>query len=66
MNDIIAQKLLIYIANNLITESRFLTPNPKTSVEVIGLLDKIAELRDIPKEQNGIEFNQIMDTLKQI
>ena len=26
MNDIIAQQLLTYIANNLITESRFLTP----------------------------------------
>lgn len=64
MNDIIAQQLLTYIANNLITESRFLTHNPTTSVEVIGLLDKIAELRNIPEEQNGIEFNQIMDILE--
>lgn len=64
MNKEIAQKLLTYIANNLKTESSFLTPYPATTVEVIGLLDKIAELRSISEEENGIEFNSIMDDFK--
>ncbi len=54
-------ELLVYISENLNTESLFETPNPSTSVEVIGLLDKIAELREISQEENGIEFNEIMD-----
>lgn len=54
-------ELLQYIASNLETESSFLTPYPTTSVEVIGLLNKIAELRGISEEQNGIEFDIIMD-----
>ena len=57
-------ELLKYIAENLEMESRFLTTTPNANVEVIGLLDKIAELRDISKEQNGIEFNSIMDSLE--
>ena len=63
MNKEIAQELLTYIANNLQTESTFLTPHPLTTIEVIGLLDKIAELRGISEEENGIEFNSIMDNL---
>ena len=59
-------ELMKYIADNLETESQFLTPFPTTSVEVIGLLDKIAELRGISEEQNGIEFNIIMDNLETI
>ena len=54
-------ELLKYIANNLETESMFLTTTPQTSVEVVGLLDKIAELRGISKEENGMEFNTILD-----
>ena len=57
-------ELLKYIAENLEMESRFLTTNPNVNVEVIGLLDKIAELRGISKEENGIEFNFIMDSLE--
>ena len=57
-------ELLKYIAENLEMESRFLTTTPNANLEVIGLLDKIAELRDISKEQNGIEFNSIMDSLE--
>ena len=57
-------ELLKYIAENLEMESRFLTTNPNVNVEVIGLLDKIAELRGISKEENGIEFNSIMDSLE--
>jgi len=64
MNNEIAQQLLTYIGNNLETESRFLTPYPSTTINVIGLLDKIAELRGITEEENGIEFNEIMDILK--
>ena len=55
------KELLIYIADNIETESSFLSPHPTTSVEIIGLLDKIAELRGITKEENGQEFNSILD-----
>ena len=57
-------ELLKYIAENLEMESRFLTTTPNVNVEVTGLLDKIAELRGISKEKNGIEFNSIMDSLE--
>lgn len=57
------KELLQYIAENNYTESVFLTPNPTTSIEVTGLLDKIAELRGISKRDNGIEFNEIADKL---
>ena len=57
-------ELMKYIANNLQTENSFLTSQPTTSVEVVGLLDKIAELRGVSKEKNGIEFNIIMDNKK--
>jgi len=56
------KELLVYIASNTETESIFLSPYPTTSIEVIGLLDKIAELRGITKEQNGQEFNDILDS----
>lgn len=48
------KELLQYIAENSETESVFLDPYPRTSVEIIGLLDKIAELRGISKEDNGL------------
>ena len=57
------KELLIYIAQNMETESRFLTPFPSTSVEIKGLLDKIAELRGISIDDNGEEFNNICDEL---
>ena len=57
-------ELLRYIAENLEMESRFLTTTPTANIEVVGLLDKIAELRGISKEENGIEFNSIMDSLE--
>ncbi len=57
------KELLKYIAQNLERESGFLTPFPMTSVEVKGLLDEIARLRGISREENGVEFNQIMDEL---
>jgi len=60
----IAKELLKYMAENLETESIFLSPNSVTSVEVTGLLDKIAELRGVSKEENGKEFNMIMDELE--
>lgn len=55
--------LLKYIAKNHWTESIFSSPNPQTNVEIVGLLDKIAELRGITPEQNGLEFNEILDDL---
>lgn len=64
MNDETALELLKYIALHMQTESRFLTAIPATTVEVTGLLDKIAELRGIDTDQNGQEFNDIADSLE--
>lgn len=58
------KELLKYIAQNNFTESRFLSPSPQTNIEVIGLLDKIAELRGISYIENGEEFNNICDNLE--
>lgn len=58
------KELLEYIAQNHFTESRFLSPSPQVNIEVIGLLDKIAELRGISYIENGEEFNNICDNLK--
>ena len=63
MNDQIAHELLLYIAKNIQTESAFLYPYPTTTIEIIGLLDKIAELRNIEVETNGDEFNEIIEDL---
>lgn len=61
MDDKIALELLKYIAENLEVESIFLTPCPTASVGVVGLLDKIAELRNVNREFNGQQFNDILD-----
>ena len=61
MNDKIALELLEYIVDNMFLESPFLSPHTNTHIELIGLLDKIAELRGISKEQNGREFNSVID-----
>ena len=58
------KELMIYIAKNVEMSSQFLSPIQTASIEVTGLLDKIAELRGISNEQNGIEFNQICDELE--
>ena len=65
MNDETAKSLLEWIAKNNFMESPFLTPNPSSNVDTIGLLDKIAELRGISKERNGEEFNSIADNLQE-
>ena len=59
------KELMIYIAKNVEMSSRFLSPIRTASIEAVGLLDKIAELRGISSEQNGIEFNQICDELEE-
>ena len=57
------KELLKYIAKNNWTESVFLSPIPQTNIEVIGLLNKIAELRGITLEENGKEFISICDDI---
>ena len=64
MDDKIVIELFKYLDENMETESRFLTSTPSTYIEIVGLLDKIAELRGISKEDNGREFNKIADDLK--
>ena len=61
MNDQIAYELLEWIVDNMQTESIFLTPIPSTTVGVVELLDKIAELRGISKEENGRQFNNVIE-----
>ena len=62
MNNKTAYQLLIYIAENLNISSGFLSPQQEATVEVIGLLNEIARLRGITLNENGEEFNQIMET----
>ena len=57
------QELLLYIAKNINSSSPFISPTIEHSVEVMGLLDKIAELRGITPTANGKEFNQILDNI---
>ena len=64
MDDKTAKELLAFIARTMKTESRFLTHNPSTTVEVISLLDEIARLRGIDKNENGKQFNEIADSLR--
>ena len=64
MDDKTAKELLTFIAKRMETESRFLSIEPSTTVEVISLLDKIAELRGIDKNENGKQFNEIADSLE--
>ena len=63
-NNDIWKELLKYIAENNKMESGFLSPTSKASVDVIGLLNKIAELRGISEEENGMEFNEIADEIE--
>lgn len=58
------KELLEYIAQNNFTESVFSSPRPQINIEVIGLLNKIAELRGISYIENGEEFNSICDNLE--
>jgi hypothetical protein len=57
------QELLTHIAETMQTESSFLSSKPTTTVEVISLLDKIADLRGINRDSNGLEFNEICNNL---
>ena len=58
------KELLKYIAQNNYSEDSYLSPFPTHVVECIGLLNKIAELRGISEEQNGEEFNTIVDSIE--
>ena len=64
MDDKIAKELLTFIAKTMETESRFLSNQPSTTVEVISLLDEIARLRGLDKNENGKQFNEIADSLR--
>ena len=65
-SDCLFKELMICIAKNVYTESIFLSPDSNSYIDVIILLDKIAELRGISNEENGLEFNEIIDNLKNI
>lgn len=64
MDDKTAKELLKYIAENNWKESKFLSMKPATTVEIVGLLDKIAELRSIDPVENRKQFNEIVDSLE--
>ena len=57
------QELLLYIAKNINSSSPFLSPIVEHSVEVMGLLDEIAKLRGISPQENGRDFNEILDSI---
>lgn len=56
-------ELFKWIALNVSTSSPFLSPVKEYTVDAIGLLDKIAEIRGIDKIENGKQFNQIADAI---
>ena len=60
------KELFKYIAQNQETESALLTPYPSTTIELKGLLDKIAEIRGISKEDNGRQYNTVCDELESL
>lgn len=47
------KQLITYIASNVSGSSIFLAPVVEYTVEAIGLMDKISELWNIPKEEIG-------------
>tara|TARA_R110002020_G_scaffold148076_8_gene323939 strand:- start:6888 stop:7094 length:207 start_codon:yes stop_codon:yes gene_type:complete len=57
-------RLLTFIANNLEVKSGFLTPTPKANIDVVNLIDEIADIQGVEKEVLGIEFNNIMDKIE--
>ena len=57
-------RLLTFIANNLKMESGFLTPTPKANIDVVKLIDEIADIQGVEGETLGIEFNRIMDKIE--
>lgn len=57
------KELLTYIAQNVGKEPAFLNPTTLRYVEIIGLLDEIAKLRGVSKEDNDREYNQLADSL---
>ena len=64
MNDKTARSLLRYIGFNHMTKSRFLTTQPLITVEVTGLIAKIAELRGIDIDVNAKEFSDIIEEIE--
>ena len=59
------EELFTFLSKNLEVESVFLTPFPDASINLISLLDKIADLRGISHRENGEEFNEVMNKLQE-
>ncbi len=59
------KKLLEYIANNLSVSSPYMYVDQYATIDVDGLLEEIAQLRGISNEENGAQFNAIMNSIEQ-
>lgn len=57
-------KLIKWIAANLEVESAFLSPRPSASIEVVSLINKIAELTEMDKEVLGQMLNEHLNNQK--
>ena len=64
MTDKEVTRLLTFIAKNLEAESGFLIPTPKANIDVVDLIDEIADIQGVEGETLGIEFNNIMDKIE--
>lgn len=55
------KQLIIYIASNVSGSSIFLAPVVEYTVEATGLMDKISELWNIPKEEIGDIVDKVQE-----
>ena len=55
------EQLIIYVASNVSGSSIFLAPVVEYTVEAIGLMDKISELWNIPKEEIGDIVDKVQE-----
>lgn len=55
------EQLIIYVASNVSGSSIFLAPVVEYTVEATGLMDKISELWNIPKEEIGDIVDKVQE-----
>lgn len=62
MNDKAVQELFQFLIENH-QNNAFLSPFVQPTIDLFDLLDKIADIRGISHEQNGMEYNQALDNV---
>mgnify|MGYP003405018158 CR=1 FL=1 len=62
MNDKAVQELFQFLIENH-QNNTFLSPLAQPTIDLFDLLDKIADIRGISHEQNGMEYNQALENI---